>query len=384
MEPGPWTSFDSTRLVLRVLGPDSAPEVLAFYRRNRAHLTPWEPLRDRGFYTLARQATSLEVESAEWTAGRMLPLWVFLKDEPTRVVGKVVLSQIVHGVFHSCFLGYKLDGALQGRGLATEAVRRAMDVAFHELGLHRIEAHVIPRNARSIRLLERLGFQTEGYGPKYLKIHGLWEDHLHFAFVKGAGARSASEDLSPLRGRGLALYGERTLLRLATEADVPALVDYRERNRDRIDRWNPTMAETDRLEETTRKRVLRSTWLFETGREADFVVCLPDRPTSIVGSLTFREITPLPLSSSELGFTVDALVEGRGYMHDACRTGLRFMFDVFGLHRATASHMLDNERSGRLLEALGFRKEGISRQMLFVGGEWRDMVLTSLLREEFT
>jgi RimJ/RimL family protein N-acetyltransferase len=313
----------------------------------------------------------------------MLPLWIFLKDDPTRIVGKVVLSQIVRGVFHSCFLGYKLDGALQGRGYATEAVRRVMDVAFHELRLHRIEAHVIPRNVRSVKLLERLGFQAEGYGPKYLKIHGIWEDHLHFAFVKGAGSRSASETHSPNRARGLALHGERTMLRLATEADVPALVEYRERNRDRIDRWNPTMAEVGRLEESTRKRVLQSTWLFEAGREADFVVCLPDRPASIVGSLTFREITPMPLSSSELGFTVDALVEGRGYMHDACRTGLRFMFDVFGLHRATASYMVENERSGRLLEVLGFQKEGISRQMLYVGGEWRDMVLTSLLREDF-
>ena len=313
------------------------------------------------------------------------PLWIFLKSDPHRVVGKVILSQIVRGVFHNAYLGYKLDQGLQGQGYATEAVGKTVSVAFHEMNLHRVEAHVLPRNRRSIRLLERLGFEPEGYGARYLKIHGVWEDHVHFALVRDRHRPSVpAESPKPgIRGRDLVLVGEKTLLRLPTEADIPEVVAYRDRNKDRLDRWNPTMPEGDDRAAMFRKRILQAAYRFETGREADFLVCLPDRPEKVVGSLTFRDITPLPLSCCEAGYSVDALVEGRGYMFDALHTGLRFMFDVFGLNRVTASYMVANERSGRILDLLGFQREGVSRKMLFVAGEWQDMVMTSLLHEEF-
>jgi ribosomal-protein-alanine N-acetyltransferase len=91
----------------------------------------------------------------------------------------------------------------------------------------------------------------------------------------------------------------------------------------------------------------------------------------------------MPLSCCELGYSVDARFEGRGYMHEALHTGLRLLFDVFGLHRANASYVVGNERSARLLDSLGFQREGVARSMLYVDGAWRDMVLTSLLRDDF-
>ena len=66
------------------------------------------------------------------------------------------------------------------RGYITEALRCAIEYAFAQLKLHRIEANIIPRNARSRRVVEKLGFEPEGLARKYLKINGVWEDHLHF------------------------------------------------------------------------------------------------------------------------------------------------------------------------------------------------------------
>ncbi len=68
--------------------------------------------------------------------------------------------------------------------------------AFGPIGLHRVEANVQPDNARSIALVERLGFRREGYSPKYLKIGGRWRDHVRYAlladeFAAGDGARTA-------------------------------------------------------------------------------------------------------------------------------------------------------------------------------------------------
>jgi ribosomal-protein-alanine N-acetyltransferase len=55
-----------------------------------------------------------------------------------------------------------------------------VEYAFNELKLHRIEANIIPRNAGSIRAVEKAGFTCEGTSKKYLQINGVWEDHAHY------------------------------------------------------------------------------------------------------------------------------------------------------------------------------------------------------------
>ena len=63
----------------------------------------------------------------------------------------------------------------------TEALRALVfDIAFGPLGLHRVEANVMPRNGRSIRVMEKLGFVQEGLARDYLRINGRWENHIHF------------------------------------------------------------------------------------------------------------------------------------------------------------------------------------------------------------
>src|SRR5205085_692254 len=74
-----------------------------------------------------------------------------------------------------------VDRAANGRGICTEAVGLVVGIALDRLGLHRVQAAVMPRNAASIRVLEKNGFRREGLAPRYLRINGRWEDHLIFA-----------------------------------------------------------------------------------------------------------------------------------------------------------------------------------------------------------
>jgi len=73
-------------------------------------------------------------------------------------------------------IGFVLGRAHWGRGLMKDAVRLLLDHAFGTLGLHRIEADVDPRNVRSLRLLERLGFRREGHLRQRHRIAGEWQD----------------------------------------------------------------------------------------------------------------------------------------------------------------------------------------------------------------
>ena len=103
-----------------------------------------------------------------------------------RIAGFFNLNEIVRGVFDCAYASWQINLEFAGRGLATEGVAALLDFAFAEgegLGLHRVQANVIPSNLRSISLAERVGFRREGLALKYLKIAGQWQDHLMFAKV---------------------------------------------------------------------------------------------------------------------------------------------------------------------------------------------------------
>ncbi len=99
------------------------------------------------------------------------------------IVGVVNISEIVVGAFQSAYLGYYGMSSFSRKGLMTEALRAAVDYAFDDLGLHRLEANIQPENEASIALVRRLGFQKEGFSPSYLRVNGKWRDHERWALL---------------------------------------------------------------------------------------------------------------------------------------------------------------------------------------------------------
>lgn len=175
-------TVESDRLHLKTISEASAAEVLAFLQRNREFFRPWEPMRTEEYFTLPRQQELLADDALAIASGTKLKLWLSLKTSAA-IVGYVHFSNIVRGAFQSCFLSYALDKEENGKGYMTEALMTATRILFHYEGLHRIEANVMPGNARSIRLLERAGFHNEGMSKRYLKINGVWEDHTHMVLL---------------------------------------------------------------------------------------------------------------------------------------------------------------------------------------------------------
>jgi ribosomal-protein-alanine N-acetyltransferase len=97
------------------------------------------------------------------------------------LVGELTLSSVQRGPFQSAFIGYWVDEAMAGRGYVPEAVVVALAFAFEELDLHRIEISIIPRNDRSLRVVDKLAIRKEGVAERFLQINGVWEDHARFA-----------------------------------------------------------------------------------------------------------------------------------------------------------------------------------------------------------
>ncbi|SMQ71868.1 [SSU ribosomal protein S5P]-alanine acetyltransferase [Agreia sp. VKM Ac-1783] len=162
-------------ITLRLLRSGDAHAVADAYDRNRRHLAPWDPERTEEFFTTAHQSNVAAIQLAQHEAGTALPLVLAAGD---RVVGRVNLSNIVRGPFQSGNVGYWVDAAQTGRGLAGAAIDALVAHSRDGMGLHRLEASVLLHNAASRRVLERAGFQPIGVAPRYLQIAGRWQDHL--------------------------------------------------------------------------------------------------------------------------------------------------------------------------------------------------------------
>jgi ribosomal-protein-alanine N-acetyltransferase len=94
------------------------------------------------------------------------------------------------GVAQSANLGYWSGAEHARRGYMSAAVAALIPFAHGQLRLRRIEAACLPENAVSVRLLEKLGFQREGYARQYLCIAGKWQDHLLYARLSSDPLRS--------------------------------------------------------------------------------------------------------------------------------------------------------------------------------------------------
>lgn len=103
-----------------------------------------------------------------------------------RFAGSFNLNEITRGPFQNAYAGWSVSAEVAGQGYATEGVAAMLAVAFHPDGaaLHRVQANILPRNARSLRVAEKCGFRREGLARAYLEIAGVWEDHVMTAIVR--------------------------------------------------------------------------------------------------------------------------------------------------------------------------------------------------------
>lgn len=174
--------YETRRLILKVLGPDYSSDVLRFYLRDRELFEKYEADRSPNFYTEAHQRNILHLEYGLTLKLTQVRFYVFLKEDPEKIIGTVCLYDISNS-YSRAEIGYKFSSEYHHKGYASEAVEKLLDIAFSELNLHRICARVQEDNVPSIRLLVGLGFEKEGICRDYLCLQGVWTDHLQYSLI---------------------------------------------------------------------------------------------------------------------------------------------------------------------------------------------------------
>lgn len=177
--------FDPPRFVfpgfeVRLAEPGDVAGIVAYFRDNSEHLRASRPTPPEGFLTEAWWRETVARSVAEFGRGEAARCFLF---EGARVSGSVSLTAIQRGPLQAAYLGYGLAADRQGRGWMSLAVHALVRYGFETLNLHRIMANHVPENARSARLLARLGFEREGRARAYLRLDGAWRDHVLTARV---------------------------------------------------------------------------------------------------------------------------------------------------------------------------------------------------------
>jgi ribosomal-protein-alanine N-acetyltransferase len=173
------------RVELRALQRGDYPAWRAVRLRSRDWLEPWEPLPDARSPDPVDDPEAFRARCGAWERQRHFDTaygyGLFLRDG--EFVGEVSLGSVQRGPFQSAFVGYWVDESHAGQGLVPEGVAVILRYGFEQLGLHRIEAAIVPRNRSSRRVAEKLGMREEGTAERFLQIRGVWEDHVRYAMT---------------------------------------------------------------------------------------------------------------------------------------------------------------------------------------------------------
>lgn len=174
----------SKRLLLRSLRPMDFFAWQEVRRRCADWLVPWEPQRPPGSPDAVENRRAFEARceqrDRERSIGASYGFGIF---HDGRFVGECNINNVQRGAMQGGYIGYWIDQSWAGRGFMPEAVVAVLRFGFEELGLHRLQISIVPRNAPSRRVVEKLAIRSEGIAERYIEINGVWEDHIRYAIT---------------------------------------------------------------------------------------------------------------------------------------------------------------------------------------------------------
>ncbi|HEY4199899.1 MAG TPA: GNAT family protein [Devosiaceae bacterium] len=179
--------IETERLVLRPFEKEDIESVMGYHRLPEVQrYLDWK-IRDKVDVIAALEAMRSQITLQR--PGDTLSLAV------VRKAGDVLVGQVslrwVDATAGQGEIRFVFNPDYRGKGLASEAVRRLIDIAFEDFNIHRIFARCDARNSRSARLMTRLGMRLEAHYREHALFQGEWDEELHFAILDREWQRSS-------------------------------------------------------------------------------------------------------------------------------------------------------------------------------------------------
>lgn len=185
---------------------------------------------------------------------------------------------------------------------------------------------------------------------------------------------SLTNSVPQLQGGGL-------VLRPPEIQDFEQWAELRQASRGFLAPWEPIWPPNDLTKAAFRARLRR--YVRDARADAGYPFFVTrQQDGALMGGLTLGQIRRGVAQTAALGYWMGAPFAGQGWMTAAVRAVLPFVFTTLRLRRLEAACLPENEASIRLLERVGFQREGLARQYLCIAGAWRDHLLYALLASD--
>ena len=182
-------------------------------------------------------------------------------------------------------------------------------------------------------------------------------------------------------GQQPVLRGQDVYLRYPRIADYISWARLRGESREFLTKWEPVWAEDELTRGAFRRRIKR--YQKETRLDSAYVfLVFRASDDMLMGGCTLSNVRRGVTQCCALGYWIGARFARQGYMSDAVRVLIPFVFRTLGLHRIEAACLPENQPSRSLLAKAGFHEEGLARKYLLINGEWRDHIQFALLEDE--
>jgi ribosomal-protein-alanine N-acetyltransferase len=179
------------------------------------------------------------------------------------------------------------------------------------------------------------------------------------------------------------LETERLLLSLGDLALAPVVATYLKTNRAFLAPWEPTRPDSFFTADHWREQIPRNHAEFRAGAAVRLFVTMRSAPQLVIGMVNVTGIARGPAQFGYVGYSLAETLQGYGFMAEALKAAIAYMFDEWRLHRLMAAYMPHNVRSANVLKKLGFAVEGHARDYLRIAGRWEDHVLTALTNPDW-
>jgi ribosomal-protein-alanine N-acetyltransferase len=172
------------------------------------------------------------------------------------------------------------------------------------------------------------------------------------------------------------------LIRRGRQDDLTLIVDFFGRNRAHLAPFSPERPPHFHSFDYWRAALRHADEAFQADRQVHCFVYWHDE-SAVIGVVNLSNFVRGVFQACHLGYSIDREVEGTGRMRASVKAMVGYAFSDLNMHRIMANYLPENERSGRLLSALGFVREGVAREYLRIAGSWRDHVLTALINPDW-
>ena len=175
-------SLENEKVILRLPNRSDYNSWVNLRAKNFSSLACWEP--DGALKNISYSDFKIRIKWAErgFKNKEVLSMVIFRKPS-LELVGSITLENVKYSPFYSGYIGYWLGSEYYRQGLMSAALGSIIDFTVRNWKITKISAATLPENKASINLLRKFNFTEEGVGKKYLKIKGIWRDHIIFSYI---------------------------------------------------------------------------------------------------------------------------------------------------------------------------------------------------------